>query len=100
MSPDYGQKIAEAFEEYLRTGEVELIENFTAEQLKTAISHLSPHYDKNRLWYRAIESRIEELSSLAKRNKTKIWEESINRKWIERVLIFLLGVLGGLALNL
>ena len=59
MSPDYGIKVSEDFQEYLKTGENHLIEKYSARELKMAISLLSPYYNTNKQWYREIERRIE-----------------------------------------
>ncbi len=100
-SPNYGLKVAEDFQEYLKTGDENLIQQYSVKELKVAISRLSPYYDNNKLWYRTLEQRIEELSSIEQRKKRSHnrWKEVLKEKWLDKIVSFLLGVLGGLALQ-
>ena len=102
MSPDYGLQIADEFENYLKTGDEKLIQKYSIKELKMAISLLSPHYNKNKLWYREIEHRIEELNNLERlkkvqQGKTRTqWRE----KSIDKIIAFVCGLSVGMLFNL
>ena len=98
MSPEYGQYIAEAFQEYLKTGDSGLIEKFSAKELKMAISHLSPYYGNNKQWYRQLENRLEELNYIneAKTERVKSSLLRWKKEWLGEILAFGLGVMLGL----
>lgn len=101
-TPDYGVKIAEDFQNYLKTGNRGIVERYTAKELKTAIGRLSPWYDNNKLWYREMEQRIRELESDAELRK----KQSIKSRrgwdhpWAERIIAYVLGILSGLVLSI
>ncbi len=104
MSPDYadyGQNIAEQFQEYLKTGDDRLIEKYSIRELQTAVSKLSPFYDNNKQWYRLIERRIEELSILEelKKERKYQWLIALKEKWLDKVVSFLFGLIIGILLN-
>lgn len=98
MSPEYGISIAEAFQGYLKTGDISLIDKYSARELRTAISLLSPYYNNNKLWYRELESRLQELTSVEASKRQKIKERILGawkEKWSERFIVFVLGLAGG-----
>ena len=97
MSPDYGLSVAEAFQKYLKTGDVSHIESYSAKQLRTAISRLSPYYDNNKMWYREIERRVDTLSTLEESKNQKLFE-LFKEKWLGKMISFGLGFLGGVIL--
>ena len=101
-TPDYGLKIAEDFQEYLKTGNKELIVNYSSREIKIAISRLSPFYDNNKLWYREMEDRIKELESAGdvKRRQDSKWKANFKEQWLDRILAYVLGILTGLAITL
>ena len=97
MSFDYGLSIAETFKEYLKTGNSRLIEQYSVMELKKAVSLLSPYYNNNRLWYRMLEQRIDELNQdreLERIRKQKELKQS-RGQWIDRLVSYSLGVLTG-----
>lgn len=101
-SPDYGVRIAEDFIDYLKTGDEKIIEKYSVKELKVAVSRLSPYYDNNKLWYRTLERRIEELSHLenAKRMQgERVWEVW-NERWLDKIIAFALGFIGALLLQM
>jgi len=100
MSPqyaDYGKGIAEAFKKYLKTGDAKLIDGYSAKELRSAISHLSPYYNSNHQWYRVIEQRMQELHSCSESRKhtnglsMSIWRE----KWLDKIVAFGSGIILG-----
>ena len=97
---DYGQKIAEAFQEYLKTGDGDIIEGYTTRELRDAISRLSPYYGRNKQWYRELERRFEQLESQDARIKEKRQGriEEWKRHWLDKIIAFGLGFLCGVAL--
>ena len=95
-SAGQGLYIAEAFQEYLKTGNSQLIENFTEKELRSAISQLSPYYNTNKTWYREIENRIEQLSRVHTPRQKKF--EFKTTQWFDRVIFFVFGVSLGLLL--
>ena len=100
--PDYGLKVAEEFQEYLRTGDISLIEKYSVKELKTAVSLLSPYYNNNKQWYREIERRVDELSKEKNRNRREIqeqWQRLLSSRWLDKIIAFVLGLLGGLLLQ-
>jgi len=102
MCPDYGLQIAEEFEKFLKTGDEKLIEKYSVRELKTAISHLSPHYNTNQLWYREIERRIDELNSqekLVKGQRARTLDEW-KEKWMVKLIYFASGIFVGAVLGL
>ncbi len=96
MSSDHGVKVADDFEKYLRTGDASLVENYSAAELKTAVGQLSPYYDQNKQWYREIKRRIEELENKGSSHSGGFLSEESREKWIERLVIFGLGILVGM----
>lgn len=92
-APDYGLNIAEAFQKYLKTGDMSLIEEYSAKELQVAISRLSPYYDNNKLWYRAVEQRIDELAAKEGRKQDEISEGFLRFKdrWLSKLIAFGLG---------
>jgi len=100
MSPDYGLNIAEAFKKYLKTGDSKLIEGYSAKELRTAISRLSPYYDHNKQWYREVERRIEELFNQEAQQREKSLSILSNWKthWMDKIIIFGLGYIVGVFL--
>ena len=101
-TPDYGLKIAEDFQEYLKSGDKNLITNYSSREIKIAISRLSPFYNNNKLWYREMEDRIKELESAedVKRRQHLKWKANFREQWLDRVLAYALGILTGLAFTL
>jgi len=101
MSPDYGLKVAEDFQKYLRTGENQIIERYSSRELKTAVSRLSPYYNHNKLWFRAVERRIEELDHRieAQRERNR-WSFSDKRISADVWVAFVIGLLCGLFIQL
>jgi len=95
MSPDYGLAIAEAFQKYLKTGEISHIDGYSAKELRTAISRLSPFYDHNKMWYREIQKRIEGLNTVEVA-QNQAFLESFKQKWLDKLIAFGLGLLSGL----
>ena len=102
MSPDYFQHIADAFKKYLQTRDAKFINKYNVKQLKTAISMLSPYYDNNKLWYRQIERRIEELTKIEaiKHQTTVKFIERFKDKWLARIVTFVFGLLVGLLIKI
>jgi len=98
--PEYGLKIAEDFKQYLKTGDESLIEAYSIKELKTALKLLSPHYNPNELWFRAIEWRIDGLRHLESRKLAvlKRWKNEFLTKWTEKIIIFVFGLLCGILL--
>ena len=95
--PDHGVRIAEAFQEYLKTGDESLIDDFSAKELKLAVSQLSPYYDHNKKWYRELERHIEKLESHEERERGRqgSFVQVFRQKWLDKTLAFALGFLGG-----
>ena len=98
---DYGRKVAEAFQEYLKTGDETLIEEFSAKELKAAISRLSPYYDHNKQWYRELERRIEELNVLeqVERRRARTDLQQFKKSWLDKIIFLALGFLIALLLK-
>lgn len=97
MSPDYGLSIAENFKKYLQTGDAKHIEHYSARELKTAVSQLSPFYDHNKLWFRQIERRIDELA--AKENRHRPVDLTWLTKWLQLLIAFIVGVTFGVMIQ-
>jgi len=97
VSPDYGLSIAEAFKKYLKTGKNELIERYSAKELKIAISHLSPFYDNNKQWYRQLERRIAELENIREHHRQlkSNSQHIFLRKWLDKIIAFGIGLFVG-----
>lgn len=93
MSPEYGLTIADTFKKYLETGDSKLIENYSAKELKAAISQLSPYYNNNKLWFRQIERRIEELIYID--SKKRPVDLSWLARWRDIIIAFGLGLGAG-----
>ena len=102
MSREYGVEIAESFEQYLKTGNSKLIEGYSIKELKAAVSRLSPFFNNNKLWYRELENRVEELSSLeaSRKEELKRRNQSFKEKWLDRIVAFGLGLLGGVLIKM
>ena len=96
MAPDYGLKVAEDFQEYLRTGESRLIEQYSSRELKTMITRLEPYYN-NRLWYRELARRIEKLDSKRRTKEEGVLQDLAlwRERWLVPIMAFLLGLIGG-----
>ena len=95
---DYGLKVAEAFQAYLKTGDETLIDGYSARQLKSAISRLSPFYDANKQWYRSVEKRIMDLESIEANKKSKF--AILEGELFEKVITFSLGLLTGILIRI
>jgi len=94
---DYGLGIAEAFQKYLKTGEEKHIDKYSARELDTAISRLSPHYNQNKRWFRLLEQRAIELNDEIDVDRVS-FIDLIRYKWLTKILLFASGVVLGLLL--
>ncbi|MDO8581063.1 MAG: hypothetical protein Q7S13_06250 [Candidatus Omnitrophota bacterium] len=99
--PDYGEyglTIAEDFKKYLKTGDPQVIEQYSARELRAAISHLSPYYDNNKQWYRFIQDRIDELQKqehVRQIRSNRSWV-LFKEKWLDRFVAGGAGLIVGL----
>jgi hypothetical protein len=96
LSKDQDKKItlvANAFNEYARTGKKSLIKSFSREEIITTMNkHHSYVGDRDSFWYSLMDDRVAEFDSITKykRARTDIWKD--------RIWSFLIGLLAGLIL--
>ena len=72
MNKDEAQDIAANFLNSLRKSDKSIIEKYTKEEIKCALSLVSSS-DSNKPWYKEMENRVKELDDSAKENK---WHKS------------------------
>ncbi len=72
MDRNEALQVATDFQNYLRKGDKTLIEKYTKEQIKCALTFIS-HLDSNNQWYKEMERRVAELDYLARGDK---WQKS------------------------
>ncbi len=109
MPTEKSQQIVNAFSKYIKTQDSSLIKEFKSEDIQFAL--LQYHADKNFLFYKAMEMRIEELKEKKSRTmeekRMSITEGDIQRytpKQILKVLfnlslgawLWIIGTMGGL----
>ena len=88
MNRDQALNVASDFQKYLRKGDEAYIKKYTKEQIKCALSLISP-FDNNRQWYKEMERRIEKLDK--EQNKqtkqaVKLAFINPNRRWVIKEL--------------
>ena len=85
MDIDDVLKVAENFRKSLDTGDKNLIKKYSKRELLMALNRIHTG-DRNKLWYKEIEKCIKEI------DKTK-------ESWIDKVLIFILGIMVALVVS-
>jgi len=83
-------EIAEAFLEFVETGEKSLIENFTREKIELTLSQVHSDKVQELPYYRAMKKRVAELREIER------YKRETEQKWEDRII----GIISGLIVAL
>jgi len=80
-------EIAEAFLEFIETGEKSLIENFTREEIELTLSQVHSDKVQELPYYGAMKKRVAELREIER------YKRETEQKWEDRIIGFISGLI-------
>ena len=85
-------EIAEAFLEFIETGEKSLIENFTREEIELTLSQVDSDKVQEFPYYGAMKKRVAELREIER------YKRETEQKWEDRIIGFISGLIVALVI--
>ena len=82
MATEKANKIFDAFQRYARNGDRLLIRGFRRKDVEESIDQFNLDNNRQLRFYKAMVRRVEELKE----------EEKKREKWVERLIVFILGI--------